>query len=45
MLGSDELLVLLPEPGEEYEGPYGYDGGAGDYGGDYGGFGTVACKF
>jgi hypothetical protein len=41
-LGADTLLVLLPEPAEEYNGPYGDDGGAGGDGGDYGGFGAVA---
>jgi hypothetical protein len=44
-LGADALLVLLPEPGGEYEGPDGYDGGAGGDGGDYGGFGAVAFFF
>ena len=40
-LGADALLVLLPEPGGEYEGPDGYHGRAGCDGGDYGGFGAV----
>ena len=42
-LGTDPLLVLLPEPGGEYEGPYRYHGRARDDGGDYGGFRAVAC--
>ena len=41
-LGADALLVLFPEPAEEYYGPYGDHGGTGDDGGDYGGFGAVA---
>jgi hypothetical protein len=44
-LGADALLVLLPEPADEYGGPYGDHGSAGDYGGDYGGSGAVAFFF
>jgi len=43
-LCADALFVLLPEPAEEYDGPYGYDGGAGDDGGDYGRSGAVAVE-
>ena len=42
LLGADALLVLLPEPGDEDQGPDGDDGRAGDDGGDDGGFGAMA---
>jgi len=39
--GADALLVLLPQPAEEDEGPDGDDGRARDDGRDYRGFGGV----